>query len=358
MDRRHRLALFVSMCLASVSPSALAQQAPTGTPRASSEPSAAARWFEPQTVNLSLRYRVIQTSAGVVSANEVQDSVALRGKFKFDPAGRFSLTAGVATGSGLTSGWNSTGWGSGTYAGTLSFKQLYLGVSPLKGVDVEYGGLYATRGETTEVTNLDNDTYLVGGRVSVKRPKELWLDEMTVSLAYLGDAATPSVFGRLHRLGRSNYRQYLVAKKVTKALGLSGEYDRYLGTGTVRAGVSVRSPKMRIIDMVRFEGYRRTGPAAATGFGLHAEKAWARRVLVTGGYADIDPRSQIQNGDRYLRGKRFYTLATFGITRDLAASMYLTRSVNTTFAIPTRLRYEFLLTYNGLRLVRELVGLR
>jgi hypothetical protein len=77
------------------------------------------------------------------------------------------------------------------------------------------------RGESTEITGYDNDAYLTGQRVSVKRPKDLFFDEVSVTFAYLGDLTTPSITNRYHRLDEVNYRHLLASKKATSWLASS-----------------------------------------------------------------------------------------------------------------------------------------
>ena len=77
----------------------------------------------------------------------------------------------------------------------------------------------ALRGEGSEITTLDNDAYLEGYRVSIKRPSRLLVDEVAVTLAYLGDLNEPNVFTRLDRMSDHNYSQILVAKRRTLAAG-------------------------------------------------------------------------------------------------------------------------------------------
>ncbi len=346
-----------------VCPAVFAQQVPQSPQHstrsdAAPTPSGIARWLDLQTLYLGARYRAIETSSGVVAVNEVQDTFAVRGRLRLDPAGRFTANFGVGTGGGVTSGWNSTGIGTGLLSNKLSVRQLYAAATPIRGVNVEYGGIAPDWGETTEVTNVDNDTYLVGGRISVKRPKAIWLDEATISLAYLGDFLTPNVFSRFHRLSEINYRQYLVGKNLGKLIGVSVAYDRYLGVGTVRTGIVIRSAKMRVVDAARFEEYTRLGAAGASGFGLYGEKRIVPWLLLAGGYADIDAANQVLNGDKYLRGSRLYTLDTFRITRDLSVSVYFTHSIATDFPIANASRFDVAVTYSALRVVRQVIGLR
>ncbi len=106
---------------------------------------------------MQTRYRRIETSAGVVSADQMQDSMAFAGRVKLDARGKYTISAGLATGNGFTSGWNNTGVGTGDRVTALYLKQLYGSAAPVKGVDFSDGGLSVARGLSTEITTYDND---------------------------------------------------------------------------------------------------------------------------------------------------------------------------------------------------------
>ena len=42
------------------------------------------------------------------------------------------------------------------------------------------------RGQSTEITTYDNDAYVTAGRVSVRRPREVFFDDISVSVGYVG----------------------------------------------------------------------------------------------------------------------------------------------------------------------------
>ncbi len=104
------------------------------------------RWIEIDTAAITARYRFIENSSGLTTNNQVQDNVALKGRFKFDAKGKYSINAGVFTGNGFTSGWNNTGIGTGHLFTNLYLKQLYLSAKPLNNVELQYGVLYINRG--------------------------------------------------------------------------------------------------------------------------------------------------------------------------------------------------------------------
>ena len=220
-------------------------------------PSAFSRWGDLQQFNLSMRYRFIENSAGVRTNDQVQNRTEFRGRFKFDRAGHYALNTGVFTGAASISGWNNTGWGTGDPARNLNLKQLYFAAVPIGGLELQYGGIYVNRGEGTQITTYDNDLYLTGQRVGVKRPKQLWFDEISATQAYLGDAKLPSVWDRFHRLGESNYYQLLVGKKVGKRVGMSADYTSAEGVSTWRSAVAVKAPELTVLDGMRVETYAR-----------------------------------------------------------------------------------------------------
>ncbi len=311
------------------------------------------RWFDLQTASFIGRYRLMETSDRVVTSNDVQDSISLKARFKFDAAANYTVTAVVGTGSAFTSGWNNTGLGRGTRATDTYVKQLFVTAAPLPGVALSAGGLGFVRGESTEITTYDNDGYLVGERVRVSRRSQLWLDEITFTNAYLGDLDTPGVIGRYHRLGKTNYRHLLAGKQVGPHVAVSADYTRSAGVGTMRAAISVKTPRARVVDLVQWEQYRRGGTNAAFGFGAFAEKTIAGRVIPRVGYADIDGAYGGLNADKFRVGRRWYAQSDFVITPDVTAWVFVTRAFHSAFEISNRTRFDFVVTFNALGPLRR-----
>jgi len=310
------------------------------------------RWIDVQTGLYQTRYRDVETSAGVRSANQMQDSLTLKARIKFDPMGKVSLGTLIGTGSGFTSSWNNTGIGTGAALHMLYMKQLFIAAVPVKGVEASYGGIGVVRGESTEITSYDNDGFLLGARLTVKRAKTLYFDEISFTNAYLGETTESSFISRTEHLDEANYRQALVAKKLRPWLAASGDYTWLSGNGrtvgTFRAAVSVKTPRARVVDLVRWEQYRRNGPNAAFGFDAHGEKALTRRIIVAGGYADIDANYGGLNADRFNKGRRLYQLGTVKLTPELSASLYVTEAVHNAFAVANQRRVDVVLAYNAL----------
>src|SRR5262249_38132217 len=100
------------------------------------------RWFDLQTATIGTRYRLIENSQGAHIANQLQSFAQFKGRFKFDPDGKYSINAGVFTGNSFIAGFNDTGIGTGDFTSNLYLKQLYFSAKPINGVEVQFGGLY------------------------------------------------------------------------------------------------------------------------------------------------------------------------------------------------------------------------
>ena len=321
---------------------------PATTPTPGPTPGALSRWIDIQTGTVAARYRYIETSTGAVTSNHLQGQVVFKGRFKFDRAGRLSVNALAATGSTFTTGWNNTGWGTGDLATDFSLKHLFVAVVPVKGVDVSFGSFAPVRGESTEITTFDNDAYLMGEHVSVKRPMDLYFDEIGFTSAYVGDLLAPSVFDRGDRLtGSRNYFQYFVAKRFSTRVAASADYVRQSGTPIVHTAVTVTIP-LGIVDSLKYEQYVRGGEHTDWGFSVYAEKVVAKRLALGAGYATIDEHYGGLNADRFNRGNRIYESATIRLTPDLSMLVWAGQAVATDYTIANKYRFDAVLTYNVL----------
>ena len=165
-----RIVLSLSMLLAAVVP--VAAQAPA--PTAAKEPPFR-RYLEFQQFVISTRYRFIRNSADVTTSNHEQYREQIRVRFNVDKKKRIGIVTGVYSGSQFIASWNNLGPGTGTFDGHNHYmRQLYASVTPAPGVEGQVGGIYVNRGETTEYTSYDDDGYIVGGRFSLKRPKQAY----------------------------------------------------------------------------------------------------------------------------------------------------------------------------------------
>ena len=126
------------------------------------------------------------------------------------------LNLGLFTGSRFTSGWNNTGIGLGDWQDPLSFRNLFFAAQPITGVEGQYGSMYILKGESTEITTYDDDGYVIGERVSVRRPRQMFFDEMSATVGYFSsDPAEIGVSKRVKYLNdRPNYGHFLVDKKL------------------------------------------------------------------------------------------------------------------------------------------------
>ncbi len=326
---------------------------PTSSPERAG---AVGRWLELHTASLSLRHRFVDDSTGVVTTNQLQHREALAGRFKLDPAGRYALNFGLFTGVRFTSGWDNTGWGRRDAQGNVSLKVLYVAARPVLGVEAQIGGLSITRGESTELTTYDEDGYIMGERISVRRPRELFFDEVSVTSAYFVGGTGPehmSVTTRLPHISRQNYQQYLLAKRAGRRAAVSADYSAETGRRTWRQAISVAAEELHVIDSLRFEAYQRTTQDPAFGFAMTIRKAVTARLLVNGGYASIDPLYGPLNADRFTIGNRVFAMATYAFLPELTASLFITRAVGRNGPLPQRTLTNVVVTYNALMALKR-----
>ena len=356
---------YIALALLSVSGVAALAQSPSPSPKPVEDaaPAKAAtlpvpakafkRWVDIEGLALSTRYRYVETAAGVVTNNQLQYQVNARARFKFDREGRYSVYAGLFTGTSLTSGWNNTGIGTGSPQGDIFVKHLHFDAKPVKWLQVLVGGIAVNQGENSEITGYDNDSYITGERVTLRKVKALYFDEISATNAYVGDINNPNVFPRLKHLGRSNYHQLLVRKQVNKRVGFSADYTFEAGTDTLRQAVRISAPEAKVFDILHFENYQRLDPEKGYGFALWGEKVIRKKLNLSGGFARID--TTMFNGDRYPRGNRFFIGAAYKLTRELTVNPVLIQAVGPLAApsIP-RTRLDVVFTYNVLETLRRL----
>jgi hypothetical protein len=312
--------------------------------------SRAAPWFTAQEGTVSARYRVIENSAGVRTTDQLQDKLTFRGRLDPWRTDRLTVDVGAFSGASFTSSWNNTGLGTGAPAFALSVKQLFVSARPWAILEAQVGSLYAVRGETTEITNYDNDVYLTGERLVVRDPRRLFVDSITVTRAFLGDFSTPNAFRRLDRLAEANFAQVLVEKTLAPDAVVSVEWSQPPEGETIRSGVRLPLPRVR--TAVRFETYWRV-PDHAGGVGLTVDHPIGHHAEVGGGFSSIDRLFPPINGDRYANGHRVFAQASFSLTRTLSASVFFTQAFSTPYALNTARRFDALVTYNVLRAVTD-----
>src|SRR5450759_1791837 len=184
-----RTVLVLAFVLAAWPLPARAQSPP---PAAASDAPPLRRWLDIQNFTVFSRYRFAANSKDVTTSDQLQYKDTFRARFNIDPRKRYTITVGYFSGSSFTSTWDNWGIGNNT---TLDgkdhyMKQLYASAAPVRGLELQYGGIYITRGETDEFISYDDDGYLVGERVTARRPKELYLDEISVTRAAIGPFTT------------------------------------------------------------------------------------------------------------------------------------------------------------------------
>lgn len=236
---------------------------------------------------------------------------------------------------------NNEGW-------NLYFRQFYFSAKPVSGIEVQYGGIGINRGVNTEMTSYDDDGYMVGSRVSFKRPKNLFFDEVSFTYGYLGDFFKPNFFRRKTRLNEHNYHQILVRKQIGGRAEFSGDYSAQDGVDMTREAIKLNIKETKVLDWVRFETYQRIGTndfgssgvfKPGKGFAVQAEKVIKRKVSVGGGYSQIDrdytalqpgarPFGYAINGDRTGLGNRFFGYAKYQFAPEVSFDAYFSNPVN------------------------------
>jgi hypothetical protein len=312
------------------------------------------RWVNVQNATVVTRYRFVQSSADVTTSNQMQYKETLRVRFNIDPAKRFTVNVGAFSGAGFISSWNNLGPGTGTFNGHDAYvKQLFVAATPWKWLELQAGGLYLKTLENTEITSFDDDGYMSGERVIVRRPKELYVDELSVTRGSLGPLTTPNLWARWRDDIGVGYTQVAVAKRVTSRIAASLDYTDQAGVGTVRAALAVRFDQGVPIAGLRYEQYHRSSSHAASGFALVAERPITKWMRLQGGYATIDEFYGGWNADRIQRGRRVFATSTLRIAGPLSASIFATRALASTYSISNRVRFDAALTWDVLAQVRR-----
>jgi hypothetical protein len=344
MPDRRIPASFVLLLLSFASTAAFAQggSAPPPAPRTH-------RWLDWQVATLDARYRVIENSRKVTTTQQVQWRETARLGFLFDRQHRYSVQTLAGTGTTFSGSWDPLGPGTGEGSWDPSIRQLYLSATPAHGASFELGGFGLLRGEGTEITTWDNDGFMTGERATLRRPRELFFDEISVTAGFLGDVTTPNVFRRFDRLDDHNYTQVLAARRIAPRLAASADWTSFDGVSTIREAVRITTKSRAPIDAVRLELYQRVEGTRGSGFALSAERAVTAAVAVTGGYADIDEHYGPLNADRFGIGRRLFTELRYAVLPTLTVSAFYGIAVDTPFAIPNRQRFDLVASWNLLK---------
>ena len=310
------------------------------------------RWVDLQFAALETRYRFIETSNGATSATQWQHKEGVKAAFKLDAAGRYTIQTMIGTGGSFTGSWDPTGVGTGDPTFNLRVRHLAAMARPLVGLEVSAGSFDALRGESTEITTFDNDAFIEGYRASLKRPAEVFFDELSVTAGYLGDLTTANVFRRLKRLNDHNYTQVLIGKALGR-VSLSADWTSLNLVSTFHQAAHVALAGGRVIDGVRLELYQRRDGRTDRGFALAADRTFATRLSVSGGYADIDLDQPPLNGDRFLRGRRLFAASKLALAPRLTLSTFYTRAVRNEVAIANHQRLDVILTYDVVKALQR-----
>jgi hypothetical protein len=354
-----------------------ANPAPAGQPAADATDPASgsvregvlSRWLAIDDFSFSARYRNTYDTAGARIFDDGQERSLIKGKLKLDHDGKYFIGFRVSSGhyfnwaysnfAGLNYGSNIQAVSSrnnlelqgatlNAYFASVASGQkidnltasnwsmyvrdLYLSATPVSFLTLEYGAIPVERGASTEITSFDDDGYISGGRVRIKAPKALWIDEFVATFAYFGDITTPNLFDRGNRFLDNNYNQFLAEKHFAKRFDASADLTRQIGTSTFREALRVSAPELRVVDSARVELYQRTNSMQLPGYLAPAANGWAvagtkkiqKKVTLEVGYADIDDAYGVYsgsglnavggfslNGDAYQIGKRIFTRASY-----------------------------------------------
>ncbi len=352
-----RVAAVLALFAAQFVPTAVAQErvaAHTSARQAPEQPieHPLARWLDAEALNLSTRYNYIEAASDDTLQNRWQTQVQMRARFKFDEAGRYSVHAGLFTGNAFDSGWNSTGVGTGEFTAKLYLKQLFVAAEPWQGIELQYGSVYPVRGQSTEITTYDNDAYITAGRGTVRHPRELFFDDITLSVGYLGYLDTPFVFDRTGAFSKQNYWQVLASKEVVAGLTVSTDYSMIDDDGMLRQGARWRIDQPLIDTLAGEYGIRLRGGSHQTAFAFSGEKRIAR-VTVRAGYANVDPVFGELNGDPYRAGDRVFTSGSVALPLDLSVGWYAQKEISPPSSSNNALRVDVSLTWRVLNTLKR-----
>jgi len=318
--------------------------------------SSLSRWIDLQTGMLRGRFKYLETSTGAVTNDQLQHSEQIKGRVKLDAPGAYAMNFGLSTGDTFVRSWNNTAFGTPNgYTSNLFLKQLFGSAAPVRGLEIQGGGIGIVRGENSEITSYDNDGYLVGERVSVRRPGALHVDELSVTVGYLGDSKTVSLWPRIHRFGEINYYQVLASKRFGDHVASSADVTTVAGATTVRNAFALNTPQLAELhgpSSVRFEQYARFNDSAY-GYAISAERVLATRFTLTGGVADVDKNYGGLNSDRFDVGRRWFTIDTISIGHELSVQFFYHHSLNNSYVLRNRQGFETVLIYNLLNDLRH-----
>ena len=344
------------------------------------------RWLDLNAFNYGTRYRSTFNYENAHTFNQGQQKLIADGKFKFDSPGRFGL--GFHLSSGRYFNWAYADFiGGGQHqflgnaearftplqdfvvhnvtipdgffrsgGGQVYLRQLYLDAAPIQGIEVQFGGLAINHGTNTEATSYDDDGYMSGERISVRKPRQVFFSELSYTRGYVGDLYTPNFFARGYRLATANYWQILGRKDFRHRLSVSADYTSTTPNGygmkanTTREGIWADVHETRLLDSVRFEAYQRLNTMQvynaptlfvfhdAKGYALTLNRSFGRHFEWEGGIADIDPfyfiylgnisiaavQGLCVNGDSFGMGNRYFVRPSIPLTKSVSLTGFYT----------------------------------
>lgn len=327
---------------------ASAQTAAPPAPAAAPVP-AIRRWVDVQQLHLASRYRWIENSNDRLVSASLQWQPMVRARFLFDKGAKYSLNGLAAGGATFAASFNNTGGGIGTFSGKFNVKQLFLQAEPVKGLELQVGGLHMYRGQVAELVSYDNDAYIEGERVTVRRTTG-WLKEVSVAAGYFGDYTEPNLFNRFDRMSEWNYGQALVGFGLGSRATASVDYTYEDGRDILREGVNVRLPaSAKVFKTIKLEAYQRVSGVEDGGFNASTDLVW-KRLAVTAGAMSVDRFYSLSpgplNGDRYEAGTRWYSVGTITLIPELGLQWYHTQAFNNDFLVNSHRRWEVALIFN------------
>jgi len=309
------------------------------------------RWLDLQAASIATLYLFVKNGRGVTTANQQQYQVAIRGRFKFDAKGRFSINAGLYTGPNFVAGSNNTGLGLAGAQSNLYLKHLYLSARPLAGIEFQYGSLDIWHDESTDITGYAYNGYVAGERISIERPQDLFFDDISIAFGYVGDLTNPGVAKRFDRLAQSNFHRFMLKKNIRGRAWTSVDYTFQSGIQTWREAIRVRATELRAVDTLHAELYEIPSPHSGFGFAVYGEKAVRPKFIAGGGYADID--RVLLNSDRYGRGERLFLTIRVPINQAFSILMFATQATNHAATNAPQQRIDIGLYYNLLFHLRK-----
>jgi hypothetical protein len=310
------------------------------------------RWVDLQTGNLGVRYKRAKPKDGPWFY-QLQYQFLARGRIRFDREGHYYAGFRLSTGDVFPYSWNSTRAGAGTPSAKIYLKDLFLSASPRKLFEIQFGGIGINRGESTEITTYSNNGYMMGERISIRRPDKLFFDEISATGAYLNDAENPGVGGRFRHLAKMNYHQFLVSKKIRKRALVSADYTFQDGIETLRQAIKFYPKENRFFDSMVFEDYQRLDFHPALGFALSMQKNATRRLALTWGFVDIDRHYVNWNSDRLGKGKRIFLAASYNFWREFSAGVFAGKAFCNSFPVNNAARFDFIVSYDFLKALKR-----